>query len=576
MDSMLLKLLQRPEIAGNEVPKPSRDVSNASKVKNEDNFERALDRVEKSYYNKPSADNRNENRSNKFSESVNTESQRSRVSQDTHESRDTQESSSFVNTNNSTSASSNTNISEREVPASGSDLLTLAQEFQEDVLDGTINLASGVINNGEAAETFGDLLQNGKALYHLGSSPVNKEVVAQSVKNEQSSVIPNNLSNQGLVNLTELQAIPSVQEVVDNKDIVAASLGKENIVQSIAGGIIDVAQNLSAKPELSEGKILTSQVDQLLNIGNNSTQNKTASAIDKAFNTAFFEADANEASVIDASKQGNIAKNINDLAQNIQQSAISSNNPSIIQNQQNSLTNKNQPQNILNDQLSGNNSELASNDVDPAKINQAILDAKGKGQANQNSLSDKPSFSQLAAVDNGLNNSQNTLTPSSISFDKLTTSIDQLNKDVGSHRLANPKDVLAQIKFGVNQAAQNGNKQVTVQLYPKELGNVDIHMETTKEGKTHVKVMAERTDTMNLMQKEADNLRQILQDSLKTDSSQLSFSFHDKSQDDWRQLANQFDANGIAGENEEDDGQVASLDNYGAYVVSNQGVDIRV
>lgn len=145
-------------------------------------------------------------------------------------------------------------------------------------------------------------------------------------------------------------------------------------------------------------------------------------------------------------------------------------------------------------------------------------------------------------------------------------------------RTGDAQDVLAQIKFGTAALAAKGGRSISIQLYPKELGNVDIRMELGSEGKTRVTIIAEKTDTMNLLQKEAVTLRNILQDALKTDPTNLSFAFHDKSDENWRQFAQ--DGSGShyaeAGEVEENALMNEPMLYGGGYVVLSEGLNIRV
>ncbi len=148
-----------------------------------------------------------------------------------------------------------------------------------------------------------------------------------------------------------------------------------------------------------------------------------------------------------------------------------------------------------------------------------------------------------------------------------------------SSTAANAEDVISQIKFGMSGLAGKDGKNISIQLHPKELGKVDIRMEMSSDGKTKISVMAENTDTLNLLQKEATVLRDMLQDALKTDQSNLSFSFHDRGNEQWKQFMDQSSFANSYGSQEEDLSQISN--NVGAYqyqsgMIAVDGLDIRV
>lgn len=91
------------------------------------------------------------------------------------------------------------------------------------------------------------------------------------------------------------------------------------------------------------------------------------------------------------------------------------------------------------------------------------------------------------------------------------------------------ESVLAQIKFGVAAAAAKGDKTITIQLSPKELGTVDVHMKIHSDGRADVSVVAQRADTMSMLQREAHHLRDALNDALKNQETQLNFAFREES-----------------------------------------------
>lgn len=168
-----------------------------------------------------------------------------------------------------------------------------------------------------------------------------------------------------------------------------------------------------------------------------------------------------------------------------------------------------------------------------------------------------------------------------IKFQKFATTSELHNKNLTTNKFGNADDVLAQIKFGVSPLVK-GQKNISIQLHPKELGGIDIKMETNNEGKTKVTVIAEKSDTLTLLQKESNLLREILHDALKTNDGSLNLSFHDRNSDAWQQQSdrgfNDFRHSAASQESDDNFNPLANIENaYQSYgFVASSGLDIKV
>lgn len=433
----------------------------------------------------------------------------------------------------------------------------LAEEFSEFILpqetvEGLENLAqtANALNTQEsfAAGNFflGDGIQDPtlqSLVQNFDKTLGVTDDISQSAK-QAAAQTAQTLST--LANPSEAQEVPDLKTIVTDKQIAHAAGGQKEIVKAVAGDIINIAQGLAATPEFSDDVLTTSRIDQVLHRQPNKEGQQHAP-------TAALAQD----------------KPVDPLLQQLQQR----------------FTNTQQQLDKQATASSAPAANIASLDetvaVNASAASQPTA-VKGDATLPEQSLADtleakSAALSQAEAKPLPANAATNSLPPveAPINFDKMNLSLNQIHKNLNTQNLTDPKNMVAQVKFGVDQAVQSGNKQVSIQLYPKELGTVDMHMETTKDGKTHVKIIAERTDTMNLMQKESDGLRGILQDSLKADSSQLSFSFHDRSEQNWKQLASQF---GGDGSNQSDEEELAEdiAQPQSTYIISNDSVDIRV
>jgi flagellar hook-length control protein FliK len=90
---------------------------------------------------------------------------------------------------------------------------------------------------------------------------------------------------------------------------------------------------------------------------------------------------------------------------------------------------------------------------------------------------------------------------------------------------APPRPLTDQIAVQIRKAVDQGVDKIRIQLRPAELGRVEIKLEIGMDGRVAAHVIAERPETMELLQRDARGLQQALQDAgLRTDSGSLSFN----------------------------------------------------
>ncbi|MEC4591350.1 MULTISPECIES: flagellar hook-length control protein FliK [Nitrospirillum] len=91
--------------------------------------------------------------------------------------------------------------------------------------------------------------------------------------------------------------------------------------------------------------------------------------------------------------------------------------------------------------------------------------------------------------------------------------------------------VLQQVTMGFQKAASNGMDSVTIQLSPDDMGSIDVKLDFHKDGKVRASVTADNAKTLDLLQRNSDDLKTALQDAgLQTDNDSLSFNLKDDSQ----------------------------------------------
>ncbi|WP_338720842.1 flagellar hook-length control protein FliK [Devosia sp. XK-2] len=84
---------------------------------------------------------------------------------------------------------------------------------------------------------------------------------------------------------------------------------------------------------------------------------------------------------------------------------------------------------------------------------------------------------------------------------------------------------LPQIAFELARQAQDGNTRFQIRLDPPELGRIDVRLDINETGQVHARLMVEKSETLDLMQRDQRGLERALQqaglDSAKTN---LEFS----------------------------------------------------
>ncbi len=87
-----------------------------------------------------------------------------------------------------------------------------------------------------------------------------------------------------------------------------------------------------------------------------------------------------------------------------------------------------------------------------------------------------------------------------------------------------------QVAFSIKNNAPKGKSEISLQLRPDSLGRLSIKIDINKEGQTFVVVTAERTETRDLLQKDSQQLIELLEQSdLEINDENMSYSlFNDQ------------------------------------------------
>lgn len=130
----------------------------------------------------------------------------------------------------------------------------------------------------------------------------------------------------------------------------------------------------------------------------------------------------------------------------------------------------------------------------------------------------------------------------------------------------------------ISAQAKAGNSRFEIRLDPPELGRIDVRLEVHRNGEVTSRLFVEKSETLDLLRRDAPQLQQALQDAgLKTGSNGLQFSLRDQGSQD----RNDSNGNGQTPQRlviAEDDAMPADTVGrlYGRPLGSSGGIDIRV
>jgi hypothetical protein len=156
----------------------------------------------------------------------------------------------------------------------------------------------------------------------------------------------------------------------------------------------------------------------------------------------------------------------------------------------------------------------------------------------------------------------------------------QANQNAAAGRQAMPQQVADQVAVHITKAIKGGDDHIKINLRPESLGQVEVQLKISSDGRVQAVVQADKPETLELLQRDARGLERALHDAgLKTDSGSLSFNLRGQDQQRDSQFArNEFHGNGGAGGvdvvNPED--EISPVEAMVALSRANGGIDVRV
>jgi flagellar hook-length control protein FliK len=146
-----------------------------------------------------------------------------------------------------------------------------------------------------------------------------------------------------------------------------------------------------------------------------------------------------------------------------------------------------------------------------------------------------------------------------------------------------------QLRVHIRSSVAEGHDQIRIHLKPETLGSIDISIQMNDDGSAQVRVIADRSETFDLLQRDARGLERALADAgIKADSGSLQFQLRGESQN--QQANGQAGMGDGRGYGQRGDGQqqgnasqrgtaqeIVEIEDNGMYrLVATTGLNIRV
>lgn len=147
-----------------------------------------------------------------------------------------------------------------------------------------------------------------------------------------------------------------------------------------------------------------------------------------------------------------------------------------------------------------------------------------------------------------------------------------------------PPTPMEQVSVQIQRAVAQGADRINIKLHPAHLGRVEVRLDIAADGQLSAVIMAEKPDTLELLQRDIKGLEKALQQAgLGTDSDSFNFGLKQKSgqQDDPGREQDNGEGEMQSGHadnqsDETDHGVLMKQYEYGRNLSTNGGIDIRV
>ncbi len=160
---------------------------------------------------------------------------------------------------------------------------------------------------------------------------------------------------------------------------------------------------------------------------------------------------------------------------------------------------------------------------------------------------------------------------------QFAQSVHAANNPAPHHAATNMQSPTIQIAFQMAKAIDQGVNRMSIRLDPAELGRIQIQLEVGGDGRVQATILADKQDTLDLLQKDSKMLEKAMKDAgLDTSSEDLSFSLQQGSQNHW--AAHDTHDRSASSQNNEDEAylEIEVETDASEPIISNRALDVRV
>ena len=341
----------------------------------------------------------------------------------------------------------------------------------------------------------------------------NNQINAANVINQPESSSPNDKG-------TLLSSAPKLQEVNKPQTDIERALGRENINSSL--------KNENKIPGL---KLSSLEGDISIRVVDNNTTPRVSNAAGNNILQAQSGAQTGDNNAV-LSSRGISAQSLN-LTQHPVETAQSNQQISNAKPLHVGANTAENNSNFTQNGSQGNASSGTSNTANQPSVTpingletfkQHAL--KSDGSTNQHAATRKIGSASLGTQTNQPT-APNALAGVNASSPQTTNSSLAAQQPVTNSRSGAAPAATNQVSVQLSKAIQNGDNKIKIQLRPQELGRVEVKLEIANDGRAKAMIIAERSETLDILQKDVRVLERALQDAgLKTDQNSLSFDLH--------------------------------------------------
>ncbi len=233
----------------------------------------------------------------------------------------------------------------------------------------------------------------------------------------------------------------------------------------------------------------------------------------------------------------------------------------------------------LNAQNNANQGQLAQQDANAAFAQSVRLQAQAIGaQQAAQAANAGPKFLPVISADSAVTGVNGPAGPSQVSQTA------KLNPTTAARQPEQPQKPTEQIAVNIKKAFGEGADKINIKLNPAHLGRVEVKMEIGQDGKLAAVILAEKPETLDMLQKDVRGLERALQAAgLDTSTDSLKFGLKQRAErqaDPSRERENSHGGRPSerpdTGDDQIDPGLMANPSVYGRNIATNGGVDIRI